>query len=130
MRYTVKQYAEGLLRALQGKTEKQQGEVIKRFMALLQKNGAFQKRKEILKEAERQYLKQEKVKKVSVELASETPSGLQKEIEGALGTKIIFESSVNKNILGGIKILIDDETLIDASARTQIAKLLGSKVKV
>lgn len=130
MRYTVKQYAEGLLGALQGKNAKEQGEAVKRFMALLQKNGAFQKRKEIMKETERQYLRAEKVRKVSVELASETPASLEKDIEAVLGTKIIFESSINKNILGGIKILIDDETLIDASARGQIDALLGSKVKV
>ena len=123
MKYTLKQYAATLLDSMAGKSDKDQAAVVKKFMALLQRNSDFQKRWQIVKEAERQYFKANGIHKVDVELASETPANLEKDIESGLGGKVVFRSTLNKDILGGIKILIDDETLIDGSARTQIARL-------
>lgn len=127
MKYTTKQYASTLLSSLDGKTSKGQGEVIKKFLVVLQKNGDFAKRNQILKEAESQHFKKNGIHRVSVELASEIPANLEKEIEAALGKKIVFEAHKNKDILGGIKILVDDEILVDASARAQIARLFAKR---
>ncbi len=131
MKYTVKQYAATLLDSVQSngkaKSDKDQAAVVKKFLTLLQRNGDFARRAQIIKEAERQHFKANGIHKVDVELASETPASLEKDIEGAIGGKIVFRSLMNKEILGGIKILIDDETLIDGSARRQIARLFATK---
>lgn len=123
MRYTTKQYATSLLASLEKKSQKEQGEISKRFISLLQKNGDYTRRHQIIKEVERIYLRGKGVSKIEVELASETSASLAKDIEKALNRKIIFSARKNMDILGGIKILIDEETLIDASARTQVAKI-------
>lgn len=127
MKYTTKQYASSLLAALDKKSPKEEKEVVRRFLGALQRNGDYAHRAKILEVAERLYFKKNGISKVEVELASDTPANLHKEIESALGRKVVFSDRKNANILGGIKILIDDETLIDASARTQVAKLFQTR---
>jgi len=62
--------------------------------------------------------------KVDVETVSTPPENLAQQIEEKLGGKIAISNKKNPDILGGIKILIDDETLIDASVKTQIGRVL------
>lgn len=123
MKYTSKQYAATLISALTGKSEEGKKEILKKFLVVLQRNGDLGKRNQILEEVRREYFKQNDLSKVEVEVAGEVKEELKQEIEEALGKAISFYSKTNPNILGGIKILIDDETLIDASVKTQLDKL-------
>ena len=123
VKYSNKQYAAALLASFDHASADKQKVVIKNFIALLKRSGVYGKRNEILKEAEKLYFKHKGVHKVDVETAGKPSENLKKEIESALGKNIVLRETVNPEILGGIKILIDDENLIDGSARTQLSKL-------
>ncbi len=125
MKYTTKQYANSLLSALEGKSAKAQGEAIGKFLKILARNGDAQKRNQIMAEVKRVHLKKNKIHEVRVEMAANPPATLKKDLESALGKNIIFEDVLNPKLLGGIKILIDDETLIDASVRTQLDRMFA-----
>lgn len=122
MRYSAKQYSASLISALEGKSDSDQQASIKRFMTMLQRNGDFSKRQLIAREIKKQYLTKEGTKDVVVEVASEV-SGMKKELESALGGKILLKEEINPSILGGVKILINEEILIDASVRSRLNKL-------
>lgn len=123
MKYTSKQYAVTLISALAGKSEDAKKDILKKFLIILQRNGDLGKRNQILEEVRREYFRQNDLSKVEVEVVGKIKEGLKQEIEESLGKAISFDSKVNPKILGGIKILIDDETLIDASVKTQLDKL-------
>lgn len=94
-------------------------------MRVLARNGDAVKKNQIIEEAEKEYFRKEGISKVVAETAGEAPSSIKKDIEEALHKKVDLVSSVNPGIIGGIKILIDDETLIDASVKTQLNKLFS-----
>lgn len=123
MKYTTKQYANSLLSALEGKSAKAQGESLRRFFSILQRNGDASKRSQIMEEVRRTYFKKNGTHKVEVEMAANPPASLKKDIEGALGKKIVLSERLSPELVGGIKIFIDDETLVDASIKTQLDKL-------
>ena len=125
MRYSLKQYASVLLSALDGKSEKERKEILRRFVDILAKNRDITRLGAILREVEREYLKKSGMKKVWVESVSPLSAGLRKEIEAAVGGKTYLHEKINPSLLGGIRILINDELLIDASARRQIDKLFS-----
>ncbi|OGZ33916.1 MAG: hypothetical protein A2174_03470 [Candidatus Portnoybacteria bacterium RBG_13_41_18] len=123
MKYSPKQYTSALLESLKDKTEIRQKEIINNFFKTLSKNNDWSRLGSILKAVEKKYLEDTGLKKVYVETASPISSNLEKEIEKILGNKVYFLTKTNPMLLAGIKILVDDELLIDASARTKIEKM-------
>jgi len=123
MKYSPRQYAEVLLSALEGKLEKERKEILKRFVSVLAKNRDLSRLGAILCELEREFFKKSGMKKIWVESVSPLSVGLRKEIEAAVGGKTYLHEKINPSLLAGIRILINDELLIDASARRQIEKL-------
>ena len=123
MKYTQKQYARIFLSACERKTEEEQKKIVRLFFRVLKKNRDYQKRDAIFREIEKQHLKNERKKKVVVQSASALSKNIKKEIVDILGKKILYAESIKRNLGAGIKILIDDEVLVDATARGQISKL-------
>lgn len=133
MKYSTKQYAASLFAALQGQTEAKQKEIVGNFLEILTKNSDWAKLNMVVAQIEKQFLEKNGLDKICVELADEAPQGLQNEIERILGKKTYFLTKANPSLLAGLKILINDELLIDASARKQIdnmfrEKLFGNKI--
>ena len=128
MKYTTKQYATALLGALEDKTAREQKKILRRFMQVLLKSRDFSKRAAILKEYERQYLSAHGVKKVNLDSAAPVSPKLKNEIQKILGGKLSVSERVDPTLLAGIKIVVDDETLIDASGRARLEMLLRRKV--
>lgn len=125
MKYSTKQYASVLLSVLADKSEKDRKEVLRKFVAVLAKNRDLARLGAILRETEREYLRQTGMQKVLAESASPIDPSLRKEIEHAVGGKIWWQEKVNPELLAGIKILINGETLIDASGKRQIEKMFA-----
>jgi len=133
MKYTIKQYAQAIFEALKDKPEKAQKEITERLLKLLVKNGDWKRHVAILKALEKLILKEKGLKKVFAEAPQEIPVVLKSEIENIFGGKIYFLQKINHSLLGGIKILVDEEILVDASAKKQLdnmfrGKLLGNKI--
>ena len=127
MRYRPLHYAEALHEAMKGASAKD-ARVLARGLArtllhhrMLGKTGA------ILAAYEKLVLKRQGMQKVRIETPSPAGEHLKKEIQKALGAKIHFEEAVDPALLAGVKILVDDELLIDASAKRQIENMFSTK---
>lgn len=127
MKYAIRQYAQALLGALEDKSGRERDEIMKRFLFIVRKNKDWPKLDRILQEAERQLLRKQGIRKVEVESTTPLSRGLRKEIEKILGKKLVLEEKIKPEILAGIKILIDGELLIDASAKRRLDLLLTKR---
>jgi len=126
MKYSNKQYAQALQGALTGKDEKKQKAVLKRFVQKLHQQRGIYRLNLILKEYEKKYLQEKGFIKVQLEYPEQLPAGIKKEVEKELKHKIYFLEKTNPKLLGGIKILINDEILVDATAKRQLDKIFSS----
>ncbi len=127
MRYTVQQYASALYQAVRGKSKEEEKETIRRFMEILQRCRETPKLARILRSIEEIYLREHGLKKVAVESASPLSEEVRVEIERILGKEISLHETVSPTLGAGVKILVNDELLIDASAKRQIERLFGGK---
>ncbi len=124
IKFSNLQYAKALLAALGDKSHSEQREAIKRFLILLRKNRDMPRLALILKETDRQELHERGMRRVQIESAAKLSGELKREIEKILGKNILLEEKVKSELLAGMTLLVNDETLIDASGRRQLGKLL------
>lgn len=127
MRYRASQYAEALWSALEEKSEVAQKKIIKRFGELLAVHQATGKARAIYAAYEKLELAKQGMRSVHLETVNPASDKLKKEIHTALGKNVHIKEIVNPNMIGGIKILVDDEILIDGSVRRQINHMFIKK---
>lgn len=123
MRYSPRQYAAALLALLKGRSEVEQQRLQKQFLVLVGQKGDSRRLGLILKEVEKQDLREQGLKKVLVETPDPVTPQIKKGIRAVLGKDILIQEKINPGLIAGIKILINDEILVDASAKTQLRKL-------
>ena len=123
MKYRLKQYAEALAAATEGKSEAEQKKIVTRFTELLVRHRMIGKAPMICIAYEKLVLQKKGMRSVRIETATSTSKKLKQEFHAALGKNIYIEEIINPHLLGGIKILVDDEILIDASVRRQLERL-------
>lgn len=124
MRYSNHQYAEALYSAMEKKTSSEQKKVFRNFLEILRRRKETFRLKLILASLEKIYFKKLGVKKISLEYPEEKPPvGLKKSVEKAMGRKVVFQEKTEPSLLAGVKILINDEILIDATAKRQLDKM-------
>lgn len=126
MRYATGQYAAALSKALTDAPAAQRPAMIRRFLALLRKNRDTRRLSAIMRRVEKQSLADQGLHKVAVTSASPPTPELKKDIAAALQKKPLWEEIVDPAMLGGVRILIDDELLIDASARRRLDQMFNS----
>lgn len=126
MKYISSQYARSLLSALKNKSENEQKKIIHNFLCILRKNRDWHERGRIFRETEKQFLKESGIKKVSIETSSTISKEMKKEIENIFGKKIFLRERVKSDLCAGIRIEINDEILIDATAKSRLKKLFSS----
>ena len=127
MKYRPEQYAKALFAACHEKSDAEQKKIIKRFTDLLVRHQAMGKTHAICAAYEKLELRNKGMRSVRLETASLASEKLKNEIHRVLGKNIHIKEVVNPDLLGGLKILIDDEILIDASARRQMEELFIKK---
>ena len=120
MKYSPGHYAEALYEALDGKSDKAFDVAIKNFSRLLKKNKDHKLLNAILVRYEKIYLKKRGLKKVVVESVTQLTAHQEKEIKTAAGGEILLSAKINPELIAGIKILINDSVLIDASAHRKL----------
>lgn len=126
MRYTNIQYAKALVAALEGKREPEQKAIRQNFLRTLRTHRVWPRLNRILSEIEKEYLRGKQIRKVEVESASGLPEKVRREIFEIVGKNVDLRERANPELLAGMKILIDDELLIDASGRRQLRRLFSS----
>ncbi len=125
MRHSSKQYALALLSVLKERSEADHAKIMRSFLGILARNGDRSKLHAIIRDMEKYYLKEAGLKKVVLETPHPVTAETKKEVEHILGKNIVVFEKLNPELLAGIKILIDDILLIDASAQTRIQKIFN-----
>lgn len=125
MKYTIQQYGEALCALLYKKSDAERRVILANLFSLLRKNRELQRLNLILQETERRLLKKEKTRKVEVETPSPLSENIKKEIDKVLGKGALLKERIVPDLLAGMRILVDGEVLIDATAKRRLYKLLS-----
>ena len=123
MRYRVAQYAEALHAVLKNKPVSEQKKIMRRFIAMLARHRMIGKIGLVVAAYEKKVLHEAGARKVRIETPDPISEQLKKEIGTILGKKVYFEEITNPKLVAGIKILVDNELLIDASAKRQLERI-------
>jgi len=127
MKYRPQQYAQALLAACEQKSDAEQKKIVKRFTDLLVRHQATGKTRLICEAYKKLSLRAQGMRGVRLETAGVVSEKFKTEIRAILGKNIHIEEVINPDLLGGVKIIVDNEILIDASARWQIEGLFIKK---
>ncbi len=124
MKYRASQYAEALFEALEGKKSEERAGIIRSFVRMLFWHRVIGKSQSILAAYEKLILRDQGMRKVRIESPGRISDQLKRDIREILGAKIHWEEKENPDLLAGIRILVDDELLIDASAKRHVDRML------
>lgn len=122
MRYKTQHYAEALYKVLKDKPASEQKKVLERFLRILDKNKDRAKLNLILKNVEKEYLKGNNLCKIAIESPDKISDHTKSLIQEIIG-KAIFTEKLNKDLGAGIKLVINDHILIDATAQNYLKKI-------
>lgn len=125
MRYSPSHYARALVEALDAASGRARPETIRRFVLLLRKRGALRHLGRILNECEKLILRRSGKRKVEIQAAAPLGADVRRIIRRTLGKNIVATETVRQELLAGVRIIVDDEILIDASAKQQIEALFS-----
>jgi F0F1-type ATP synthase delta subunit len=123
MRHTVRQYAEALTEGLEGKKESRRGEALARFVKMLRRNGDMQHLDRILVQYERMFLAKSGLVKIEIESPAKLSDALVHEIESSVGKPVVLIEKTNPKLLAGLRILLNDTLLIDATGKRRLESL-------
>jgi F-type H+-transporting ATPase subunit delta len=129
MKLTSTQYATALFDAVSETNPKDQDKVLDNFVRILAQNGDLGKYDEIEAEFRKLKLSSQGIKEAEVTIAkkAELNHSIIKELNDVvqatgLLSKLEVKTRVDESIIGGVVVRVDD-TLIDASVRTQLNNL-------
>lgn len=121
------QFAKALYEVTKDLPKAQLPETIQQFVLILQKNNKLKKIDYIIEDFITYSKKQEGIKMVEIETAGKLESSALNKIKKLFGEKSEITETVHKNLLGGVKIKVDD-MVYDASLKTQLLKLKASLI--
>ena len=123
-KFTSKQYAQALYEAVHETNAKDHDVVLDNFVKILAQAGDLNKYQEIEKEYHLLEMKEKGVSSAEVTVAKdmEVNANLLKDLNEIIGNKLEIKKQVDEGIIGGVVVRVDD-TLIDASIKTQLESL-------
>ena len=123
-KFTPKDYAQALYDSLHETNPKDHDVVLDNFVKILSQAGDLGKYEAIEKEFKLLEMKQQGISEAKVTVARdvEINSGLMKSLNEIIGNKVEIKKQVDAGIVGGVVVRVDD-TLIDASIKTQLENL-------
>ena len=130
MKYKTGQYAEALVDALADVNSETARTRIRSFVELLSKRQMLRKAESIAHTAERLLAKRAGVRRISLESADAPSEACRKDIGDLFDGKVWIKEKVRPDLLCGIRVLIDDEILIDASGKRQLAQIFQTESRV
>lgn len=127
MKLSPQQYAQALYEAVSETNPKDHDAVLDKFVKVLAQNGDLNKYSEIEKAYHVLENKQKGISAAEVTVAHEMElnSGIIKDLNNIVGQKLDIKTKVDEGLVGGLIIKVD-ETLIDASVKTQLNNLNSS----
>lgn len=122
MKYGVHIYARAFAGVIAKQPEKYD-EFLKRFIAILKKNGDAGAMRKILSTARELLIQKSGGRRVVIESARPLSDHDLSKLRGEFLSHDSIETSVNPEILGGVKIMIDGEKIIDATLLRKLKRL-------
>ncbi len=116
------QFAKALYEVTKSAPEEKIPEIIKEFFIVLQKNNKLKKIDYIVEEFKKYSKKQSGIKTIEIESAQPITDLTREKIKKVFGEKSEISEKVNKKILGGARITVDD-MIYDGSLVAQLQKL-------
>ncbi len=121
-KFTPTQYAEALLDAISETAPKDHGKVLDNFVRILAANGDLGLHDKIEAAYRSLQLKRQGIKEAEVTFAREINPNIIHELNKVVQGKAEFKTKIDEGIVGGVVVKVDD-TLIDASVKTQLHNL-------
>lgn len=128
MKLTPKDYAKALFDSLSETSPKDHDLVMDNFVKILAQNGDLGKYEEIEAEYKRAEMEAKGIKEVNITFAQEHNTKILDELNKVINGKAEFKTKIDEGMVGGVVVRVDD-TLIDASLKTQLANL-NSELKL
>lgn len=125
MKHTIQTYTAALLSALEGKAPGVQSRILRNFVELVYKSRDQNKLGLILKAVAKKLRKSSGLKEVLIESAAPLTGEAKKEIADIFENKAVIKEFIKPELLAGMRIVVDDELLIDASAKRQLERLFS-----
>ena len=121
MKHSPTIYAEAFWEA----AKKSEPQLTANFLKVLRKNGAIAKLPDIIKRIEVLSYRKAGITKLEVISAREVRQELEPALKERFGKNTVIDFSVRPEIIGGVIIKINAETVIDASVKRRIDKLFS-----
>lgn len=125
-RYSPKKYAQALYEATKGLSDKEQSKILERFIDLLDVYNDRSLLSRIIEAYERERRKKEGIDKVEVTSAQKLPTKIRDKITARFKGKGEFVELVEPAVLGGVRLVINEEYLIDATLAGRVDRLYKS----
>jgi F0F1-type ATP synthase delta subunit len=120
MKYTPHLYARALTSLLEkGLSKTEEDSVVQNLLALLKRNGDLKHLPKIISLAEHQLIENQGGRNITIETARPIPD-IKKKIHFLLRANDVVEEKINPAILAGVRVVINGESQIDASLKSQL----------
>ena len=126
MKITPKQYAISLYETTKNVDKFRAGERIKNFVNILKKNNDLSLANKIKDEYNKYYRNQKNISKIEIVSNAKLSSETLNKIIQKFKNQIEVEEKIDKSLIDGIVIKINDDVLIDGSVRRKLEDLKKS----
>lgn len=123
MRYSPKQYAAAFLASLAESSPKLRKDLIRRFLFAIIRRGDQRHLPAIIREIEREHLRERGVTVAEITSASPLPATVKRHIAAKLGKRSQIRERVDPHVIAGLRIIANENTLIDASAASLLKRM-------
>lgn len=123
MKITPKQYAVSLFEITRGASKEESSDLIKSFVDLLRFNNNLSMEKKIIEEYQNYCRKQKGISKVKISSGEKLSPAIVSDIVNRFAGQVEIEEEVDPALIGGIAVVINDDTLIDGSIRKKLADM-------
>jgi F-type H+-transporting ATPase subunit delta len=131
MKVSVKKYAYALANALKDETDVNTvNQRVSNFLQILKKKGELNILKDFITTFKKIWRKENNMIKVEVTLPKELNESeeteLKSQLEKSLNKEVIIEKKINPKVLGGMKLVIEDEIILDNTLTNRLSNLKRS----
>lgn len=123
MKITPKQYAVSLYELTKDASNEESAELIKNFVNLLRFDNNLSMEKRIVEEYQTYCRKQKGISKLRIHSAEKLSPSIVSGIVKHFAGQVEIEEEVDPDLIGGIAVEINDDTLIDGSVRKKLNDL-------
>jgi len=126
MKYPAHFYAKALAGVIAEAKGKREDEIVKRFVALVRKNGDEMHLRKIVEEAARFVRGKSGVRKVMIEVARAPGDAQRKMLQRLMKPGDVVQEKINPELVAGVKIIVNDEMQFDGSLKGKLDTIFNS----